>query len=1789
MKWIRNCFAAVVLAGVLFGFSGMSAQAANPATVDILIPVEGIGFGDGYFPWTQMTAELKSGSIANTNWPEPTRKSVSTADHKGLRFSPALQISKAGTYRFEFRMTSTDPSYIGDTRSYQLDIIVSADSSGNLTAKTQWYLSGESVSSPRFIIIKPGPYDYSHSVKQKAQKMLDSMSLRQKVGQMFVTHFDGGVSFTDTQKELAKAQDLVETYHPGGVLLFKWNVQNDTPSTLKKRISDTQSVSDIPLSVQVDEEGGRVTRVSSVPAFRSSAFPAPQTVLAKGLSNVNADASEKAGFLLDLGFNMNLAPVADVANTGYIFDRTYGGDGVANAKAVRQAVLGHKSGSDDRMGTCLKHFPGYGSTSANTHNGFAVNNLTMNDFNYNDLLPFYEGMSAGSDMVLVTHNIINCYDRENPASLSPVIYRLLREHLQFEKVAITDDLGMKAITDHVGSSKSAAGEAIKAGADMVITAKITEEYPKVLAMAQSKELSMDRVDEAVLRVLCSKISRGVLTDKDISDFTDFEASYFDGSGELIDHGTLEHMWDLAKAGGGTIRLNKDLSKSGTFAMSGKKIVLELNGKELEYTGSGTLFEVSGKGDFAVKDSKGELVVTSHEAVDGNVCNSDADTGALYYHIDGWDESFRFERNQQTAGNLLGNDSNRLIHGADSTIRVERCGLRGAGNSAIYAEGSGKILVDRSYFMDNKKNGVIQVKGTACPVTVSGLTYFTHNENAGNGGVIYTEGDCVINSDSRVLRNSAKNGGAVYARNLTVNEASVFGWNTSSESGGAVMVTGNLIINSSKVSKTDIVRAVGNQSKGHGGGFHVSGTGNAVSGLFVTKENRSPDGYSGVYLTEGATFSASGLLSGSSILVRTESMEDEIPVIVSGDWGLTKDHLSVIVPGDVSYRPAFDNGGITLVKSKSVNVSYGVLMDGEYLSLGSFSSVHGADISPDGGRRYYVELNDALENLKEYGLTLDQLKSGCFGILGASTVETPEEVPKEAGGKYRMYLDESVWADGKLLYLPNGGTPGMKTVAQESHDNGFWSIDVRDVRDAVLHPGQTTQSYSTFVKSGGSKTLSLVNYGGFWNWRDVREDSSQYDAVFMVKDANTEAAIKNIYSPVVITNGTDKDKMYTVQCYAYVDTYDLSDAARDDRLPVIDTSGAVLPSNGKPKTVKYLTVDAAKDNQLLKNRNLTKMYEDSRFVYRVSPRLTYADRMKSNAGFDLSEIWVLREGRSASSKDPADFVIYKKAELPQLESLKDLKLTTNPDKVSDTTILIEEGTVIRFVYHPKEGTSEISSDFYDYDISDGKVYKNNYTSSDSLPTSQQDKFVPAYAFTQKQGINHPDNYHKDGGRLAFGNANTGTTMDTQKVNDETFINKANGKWTDPKYERACFGLVKGLLHDEEKGFYLDYADGVSAPYLFGYGDAIGKTPYKNVPLVFGRSGDNYVLDSVSGTNAKDLGVFFHPVCADTEYTTIWTNNFWPADDFDSFGGDGHDMKTGDYYKKSQRKFINPVWAGDYPPSDDGVDHNAYFGMTSNIEFTLPEGYLGPLEYVFFGDDDMWMFLDDKLVLDIGGVHPSIGEYVNLWDYLDESDMGKTHRLTLFYTERGASGSTCYMGFNIPGLESGTEPLDEGQVDLSKKVTGVFAPNDEEYSFTIRLRDADGNVPLDDYSIQRRAEDGTVLDYGVLEGGEGVFQIKDKEHLYIPELPAGYTYEITEYDGDYQTSFEDSDQKVDGNTVSGTIEGKKTWSLVCVNHYDMGVILPDTGSKSLWYLLLFGGAAVLCGSCALAVLRRRRKFG
>lgn len=333
--------------------------------------------------------------------------------------------------------------------------------------------------------------------RTQAEKLLSSMTLEEKVGQLFFVRVPA--------EEAAQA---VAQYHFGGYILFGRDFQDKTREQVRADLQSYQDSAKVPLLLGVDEEGGTVVRASANPDICDEPYWSPRRLYeAGGLDLVLSVERDKIRTLQGLGLNVNFAPVCDITQQegAFLYDRSLGQDARTTAGYVGKVVSLY---GEEGMGCVLKHFPGYGN-NPDTHTGIAVDERPYEAFQREDFLPFEAGIQAGAGCVLVSHNIVTCRDGEAPASLSPEWHRVLREELGFTGCIITDDLVMDAIQEYCDAS-SAAVQAVQAGNDLLCCSDYETQYPAVLAAVESGELSEERIEESALRVLRWKEELGLL-------------------------------------------------------------------------------------------------------------------------------------------------------------------------------------------------------------------------------------------------------------------------------------------------------------------------------------------------------------------------------------------------------------------------------------------------------------------------------------------------------------------------------------------------------------------------------------------------------------------------------------------------------------------------------------------------------------------------------------------------------------------------------------------------------------------------------------------------------------------------------------------------------------------------------------------------------------------------------------------------------------------------------------------------------------------------------------------------------------------------------------------------------------------------------------------------------------------------------------------------------------------------------------------------------------------------------
>lgn len=326
-----------------------------------------------------------------------------------------------------------------------------------------------------------------------AYKTLQDLTLDEKIGQMLLVRYpENGV-------------EALTKYHFGGYVFFAKDFSSKTEEEVKKMISSLQQATEIPILTAVDEEGGKVVRVSSNSNLVSTPFQSSQELYKNGgFEAIRNDTIEKSRVLKNLGLNLNLAPVVDVSTDpdAYIYPRTFGQD-TTQTKIYAKTVIEASKGTS--VSYTLKHFPGYGN-NADTHQGSANDTRTLDNLKENDLPPFEAGIDAGAEAVLVSHNTLSSIDSRNPASLSPSIHNILRNELDFTGIIITDDLAMGATS----SIENATVKAILAGNDLIITTDYEKSINEIKKALSDGILDQGMIDKLAFRNLAWKYYKGLL-------------------------------------------------------------------------------------------------------------------------------------------------------------------------------------------------------------------------------------------------------------------------------------------------------------------------------------------------------------------------------------------------------------------------------------------------------------------------------------------------------------------------------------------------------------------------------------------------------------------------------------------------------------------------------------------------------------------------------------------------------------------------------------------------------------------------------------------------------------------------------------------------------------------------------------------------------------------------------------------------------------------------------------------------------------------------------------------------------------------------------------------------------------------------------------------------------------------------------------------------------------------------------------------------------------------------------
>ncbi|HEX3022912.1 MAG TPA: glycoside hydrolase family 3 protein [Lachnospiraceae bacterium] len=345
-----------------------------------------------------------------------------------------------------------------------------------------------------------------NNTNEKVHDILEDMTLYEKVCQMYIVFPEAITNVENVISAGKKTKSALKQYPVGGFIYMADNLKNEKQVT--DMIKGVQSYAKIPMFIACDEEGGRVARVMKT--LKSYSMNPMMTYKDKGLKIAYKNARTIASAIKKYGFNTDFAPVADVwsnpSNT-VIGDRAYSDNYKQAAKLLPGAVKGFRKES---VVCSLKHFPGHGDTSTDSHYGSAYVTKSLKELRKEEFLPFKAGIDAGADMVMVGHLIVSDVDTV-PATFSHyLITDILRGELGFDGVVITDALNMQAMTDHYGNSYTTV-QAVKAGVDILLCPADIDQSIKALIKAVEKgEISEDRIDESVTRILKLKIEKGII-------------------------------------------------------------------------------------------------------------------------------------------------------------------------------------------------------------------------------------------------------------------------------------------------------------------------------------------------------------------------------------------------------------------------------------------------------------------------------------------------------------------------------------------------------------------------------------------------------------------------------------------------------------------------------------------------------------------------------------------------------------------------------------------------------------------------------------------------------------------------------------------------------------------------------------------------------------------------------------------------------------------------------------------------------------------------------------------------------------------------------------------------------------------------------------------------------------------------------------------------------------------------------------------------------------------------------
>ncbi len=338
--------------------------------------------------------------------------------------------------------------------------------------------------------------------EQKLDAIVDAgievMPLEDKVAGLFIVTPESITGVTTAVKAGDGTREALTKYSVGGIIYHTKNIQNE--QQFKDMIESTKLYSNYPLFIALEDEGGKISPLAEK-GLVDKQDNAKTLAENGGADKAHAAGSAMGSYLKEYGFNLNLAPVADLnsVDNSVMKDRAFGSEADKVSPCVSSMVQGLK---EQQISACLKHFPGMGSTDKDTDKGLASTDRSAEEFRANEFAVFQAGIEAGADMVMVSHMAAPSLAGDNtPCSMSSaVVTDILRRELGFDGVIITDSMSIAAVSDYYEAGEAAV-LALRAGCDMILMPEDFEKaYNGVLEAVQSGAISEERINDSLRRV-----------------------------------------------------------------------------------------------------------------------------------------------------------------------------------------------------------------------------------------------------------------------------------------------------------------------------------------------------------------------------------------------------------------------------------------------------------------------------------------------------------------------------------------------------------------------------------------------------------------------------------------------------------------------------------------------------------------------------------------------------------------------------------------------------------------------------------------------------------------------------------------------------------------------------------------------------------------------------------------------------------------------------------------------------------------------------------------------------------------------------------------------------------------------------------------------------------------------------------------------------------------------------------------------------------------------------------------